>query len=286
MNSDAWSAATSERSLCGMSLLVFSCLLSSGCARPGLSVRVNPKDGLNYVRIPPGSFQMGCSQGDTECEDNEKPARDVAVSSFWIGATEVTVGAWKKVGLPLPPEVIIAGRALNPNWADDRQPIENTTWFRANEYCRAVGMRLPTEAEWEYAARSGTTGARYADDLDDIAWYANNSGRPIKDLHAFIWSSSKNAYTLLMENGNGPHRVATKRPNGYGLYDMLGNVSEHTADWDEGGKRLTAERGGSWVRSSQVSRVSRRIVTTIDEAGTFESGFRCAGDSKMMQWNR
>ena len=84
-------------------------------------------------------------------------------------------------------------------------PIVNVSWDDAQAYCGWMGGRLPTEAEWEYAARGGSTEARYGN-LDDIAWYGKNSG-------------------------NQTHDVAQKRANGFGLYDMLGNVWEWVSDW-------------------------------------------------------
>jgi len=156
--------------------------------KPGDS-KINPQDGLTYLWIPPGNFTSGCSPGDNECFPDEYPPRKVTLTrGFWLGKTEVTQAAFERL------------MGYNPSVFEGPDlPVEYVSWVEADQYCRTVGGRLPSEAEWEYAARAGTTGSRYGN-LDEIAWY---------------WGNSRST-----------HPVGQKKPNAFGLYDMLGNVVE------------------------------------------------------------
>jgi formylglycine-generating enzyme required for sulfatase activity len=236
------------------------------------TVKTNPRDGLRYVWIPPGSFQMGCSPGDTECGDNDKPPHQVTITKgFWLGQTEVTVGAYKRfagaTGRQMPAEpVFLRERPLNPGWGDEAMPIVDVTWDDAQAYCSWAGGRLPTEAEWEYAARAGSTEARYGS-LDEVAWYSANSG-------------------------DHPHPVGEKRANGFGLFDMLGNVWEWVNDWygenyyqnspsqDPSGPTSGTPRvlrGGSWVSNPSLVRASFR--DGLDPGYWYSDfGVRCGGE--------
>jgi formylglycine-generating enzyme required for sulfatase activity len=259
-------------------------------------VRVNPKDGLKYVWIPPGTFMMGCSPGDDDCYDFEKAPYKVTITEgYWLGQTEVTVGAYKRFagakGRQMPPEPDVNGRPLNPGWGDEAMPIVDVTWGDAQAYCSWVGGRLPTEAEWEYAARAGNTAARYGD-LDEIAWYVGNSGRERLD-SARIWNGGDaNYFKRLNENGNGMHEVGQKRANGLGLFDMLGNVWEWVNDWWDqnyyqnspsqdpigpASGQLRVLRGGSWVGGPKDVRVSLRNKRNPSNKD-FDLGFRCGGE--------
>jgi TonB family protein len=199
-------------------------------------------DGQIYVWIPPGAFTMGCSKGDLECSDNEKPPHTEQIANgFWLGRTEVTQAAYQRV------------THGNPSvHKGDLLPVDSVTWNDAANYCSAIGGRLPREAEWEYAARgrAGITAARYGS-LDAIAWHLGNSG-----------------------GENQP--VARKQPNAFGLYDMLGNVWEWTEDSYEG-TALKVVRGGARSAGPSSARVSYRNKVE-PSLGNDDKGFRCAGD--------
>ena len=224
------------------------------------AVRINPNDGQPYVWIAPGEFEMGCSPGDNECKGDEKGRQFVRVRithGFWLGQTEVTQAAYEKT----------VGHKLFP-FKGPQHPVEGVNWYEAQEYCEAAGGRLPTEAEWEYAAR-GRVGARYGQ-LDAIAWYSGNSG-------------------------NQTHPVRQKRPNSWGLYDMLGNVKEWVADWYEKNYYQTLPspatdptgpasgvqrvlRGGCWNDGPGDVRASSRDFS-IPGNRSVGYGFRCVRDA-------
>ena len=215
---------------------------------------VNPKDGLTYVRIPPGSFTMGCSAGDAECRADERPSHRVDVPAFWLGQTEVTGAAYHRVAPSSP---------FSANEA--KLPAVGLSWMDAKTYCAAVGGRLPTEGEWEYAARGGAA-APYYGVPSKIAWYAANSG-------------------------DARHEVATLQANAYGLYDMLGNASEWVLDryynqYDLeapaignveqplAGNATAVTRGGFWESEAPDIRVSRRAEMEKDDPAPM-GGVRC-----------
>jgi formylglycine-generating enzyme required for sulfatase activity len=172
----------------------------------------------------------------------------------------------------MPSEPKFGGRSLNPGWKDESQPMTMVSWEDAAAYCSWAGGRLPTEAEWEYAARAGTAGPRYGE-LDAIAWYADISGKERIDAQRISKQGGATYVARLQQNENRPHGVGQKQPNGWGLYDMLGNVYEWVADWygadyygvskgpdPQGppGGEFRAVRGGSWGVFARFVRASYR----------------------------
>lgn len=186
---------------------------------------------LEFREIPGGSFMMGSPKDEPGREADEGPQHQQEVADFWMSSTEITWGLYSlfleqtdfdvpQKGTDVELEVdAISGAtvpyvdmSLGMGTAKD-QPVGNVTWLAATRFTQWLSAvtgkfyRLPTEAEWEYAARAGTATAypfgEQPQDLDTYAWYAGNSD-------------------------GSYHRVASKEPNAYGLYDMLGNVAEWT----------------------------------------------------------
>jgi formylglycine-generating enzyme required for sulfatase activity len=229
---------------------------------------------------------------------NENPRHRVIISKgFWMGQTEVTVGAYKKYAKTTerksPKELVLAApeRFRDERYPQsDNHPVAFVSWEDAMQYCEWAGGRLPTEAEWEYSARAGSKTARYGN-LDDIAWYADNSGH--LRLNSNELQDSQLRRQRLKDNQNDTHPVGKKVHNFFGFYDMLGNVSEYCEDWyDEKYYEVSVERdpvgpsngkfrvirgGEYWSRPLGV-RVSRRSYMLPDHR--FKSlGFRCVLDS-------
>ena len=255
-------------------------VIATGWPQAGAAgaVRANPNDRLSYVWIPPGTFTMGCSVGDDECFDDEKPAHNVTISrGFWIAQTLVTQRAYERV----------TGSAPS-HFKGKQMPVEMVNWNDAQDYCRVLEMRLPTEAEWEYAARAGSIVARYGD-LDAIAWYTGTSGPRAVDGTTLYQTDPKNYEDNLIAQGNHPHAVGGKQANAWQLYDMLGNVWEWTSDWfdknyyahsgvrDPTGPATGTNRvlrGGAWDDNARNIRLSNRYSLAPDSR-RFYAGFRC-----------
>jgi formylglycine-generating enzyme required for sulfatase activity/serine/threonine protein kinase len=207
---------------------------------------------IELAWIPEGTFQMGCSPDDEDCNGDERPTHQVQLDGFWLGRSEVTQGQWKAV----------MGSNPSTNEGDDR-PVDGVRWDDARDFTRKAGqeLRLPTEAEWEYAARGGVDEPTYGP-IDSVAWTSWNSG-------------------------SESHPVAQKRSNAFGLFDMLGNVWEWCQDrYDlypaqavanpqttEGEYGVT--RGGSYFRAPRYSRASARNGVKPSYLAT-DLGFRVA----------
>ena len=234
-------------------------------------VEVKPKNqdfvetvkGLNMkmIFVEGGTFQMGAtSEQGSDVDSDEKPAHSVTLDSYYIAETEVTQAQWRAI------------MGTNPsNWSDDNRPVENVSWDDAQEFCRKLsqltGKRytLPTEAQWEYAARGGRKSKSYkysgSNTINDVAWYDSNSSHTT-------------------------HSVKQKQPNELGLYDMSGNVWERCSDWygsyssssqtnptgpSSGSYRVL--RGGSWNHYAWNCRVSDRGNADPSYSG-YDVGFR------------
>ncbi len=213
---------------------------------------------IEMMLVPGGTFMMGCSPGDAECGGDESPAHEVTLTNaFYIGKTEVTQAQWQ------------AKMGSNPSAFDGQpnNPVEQVSWDTIQSFNSATGLRLPTEAEWEFACRAGTTTARYGV-LNDIAWYYSNS----------------------FGTTGGTRPVATKLPNALGLYDTLGNVQEWCQDWyggtysagsvtnptgpATGSYRLL--RGGNWNYKTKNCRASERNNASTPDFIISDIGFRVA----------
>lgn len=221
--------------------------------------------GIEFRLIPPGTFMMGSEDGEAD----QKPVHEVRFTKpFYLGVYEVTNAQWKAVMGGEPPS----------QWKDDDRPVETVKWTDAVAFCQKLSVmpeeqkagrvyRLPTEAEWEYACRAGTT----------TKWVSGNDEAILGD---FAWfDSNSNSQT---------HPAGQKKPNSWGLYDMHGNVWEWCGDWyglyaaeavadpqgpDSGSSRVI--RGGSWYRSAGYCRsVDRYGVEPSDRDD--DAGFRLA----------
>ena len=199
----------------------------------------------NMVYVQGGTFMMGADASNKDAYKDEKPAHQVTLSSYYICKYEVTQALWQEV------------MGSNPsNFKGDNLPVENVSWNDCQEFISKLNAltgqhyRLPTEAEWEFAARGGNSSRGYkysgSNTLSDVAWYDDNSG-------------------------NKTHLVGTKSPNELGLYDMIGNVREWCSDWygdynssaqtnPAGPSRGTYRvyRGGGWFDNARLCRASCR----------------------------
>ncbi len=221
---------------------------------------------LAMVWVPPGSFEMGDGSSDEDSWDDERPQTKVTFTQgFWLGKTEVTQAQWEAV------------MENNPSkFRGGNLPVEQVSWDDAMEFCRKLTRMaseagalipgyeysLPTEAQWEYACRAGTT-TPHAGELEALAWYYENSG-------------------------HRTHPVGTKEANAWGFHDMHGNVSELCHDWygqypggevedpagtDSGWGRIY--RGGDWSNTRSSLRSASRSWN-LPRISNYFIGFRLA----------
>jgi formylglycine-generating enzyme required for sulfatase activity len=210
---------------------------------------IHPKTGMELIHIPGGTFLMGAPVGEREADNDERPQHTVTLSPFYLGKFPVTNDQYARFlaenpGAPEP------GHWANRAYNQANQPVVGVSWDQARAYAEWAGLRLPTEAEWEYACRGGSKG-RYCSgnteaDLDRVGWSRANSGGRL-------------------------HAVGEKEPNAWGIHDMHGNVWEWCADWygpyqaeaqtnpvgpDEGQVRVV--RGGGWDGGAGDCRSAQR----------------------------
>ena len=241
-----------------------------------LSGQTQPLIELLWVRIPAGVFQIGCVPDDTECLDNERPRHEVTLTNpFDMMATEVTVAQYltfsRATGHPLPAQ---------PNFVQTGDhPIVLVDWDDAAAFCDWSGGRLPTEAEWEYAARGGHEGRVY--------WWGNELSR---DWANFGAAECCDGAVGGADQWFNTAPVGSLPPNDFGLFDMSGNVWEWVADWHgpyaaeptvdpqgAAGGLGRVLRGGSWLNFPGGLRVSVRLVFA-PMGQTSNVGVRCARD--------
>ena len=260
--------------------------LRAAIVASGLAWRVRDNGtNIEMLLVPAGTFTMGCSPSrQYGCASDENPTHQVTLSAFYMGKTEVTQAQW------------VAKMGSNPSWfvpanaysSDTTKPVEHVSWDMIQVFNSATSLRLPTEAEWEYAYRAGTTTAFHSypaqptgfnEDsiLDNIAWYGSNSG-------------------------SQTHAVGGKLANGLGLHDMSGNVYEWCQDrlgpYSSGSVTnptgptdtdistfgapaysgiVRMHRGGAWNSNSGGCMASRRrYFGTGDDDYELIRGFRAA----------
>jgi len=283
--------------------------------RPGFTVAqstpqpwTDPKTGLLYIYIPAGSFMMGCAGvgGKAGCQPEEIPRHKVTFTrAFWMSQTEVTVGQFQKlvestnhvtdaekagfVGNRWVNVTGVSWRKPNIKQGPDH-PVVCVSWNDAAAFSRWAEARLPTEAEWEYAARGGRADEVYAWGQGLIT--PNPEGKHYGNLADLSGAKKWGWRYIPGHNDQSPETAPVGKylPNGFGLFDMIGNVWEWCADGrrfyedqeetDPAGPMFAsrkAQRGSSWASFPPETRISARPVNAADYT-TFHTGFRCARD--------
>jgi formylglycine-generating enzyme required for sulfatase activity len=219
---------------------------------------IDRRSGITFVLVPAGDFMMGSETSDPEAQLEEMPAHHVTLTKpFYLGCTEVTQLQWKALTAEEPS--YFGGRPNNP--------VERVSWNNAVSVAPVLGYRLPTEAEWEFACRGGVDDSRYGP-LNSIAWWGNGFGG---------------------SSGWGTNPVATKLPNPFGLYDMIGNVWEPCQDYwgpydskpaiDPTGPTTGSDRvahSGDWYWPAKGNRAPFRLPVQPESQGLASAGVRYA----------
>ncbi|HEY6952051.1 MAG TPA: SUMF1/EgtB/PvdO family nonheme iron enzyme [Bacteroidota bacterium] len=244
---------------------------SRSAGHNALNTGVDTSLGIKWVHVDGGKLRMG---NDNGLAPDESPEHDVVLSSFDIGATEITFDQYDRFC-----DSTRRQKPKDNGWGRGSQPVINVNWNDAYEFCRwasamsGTTVRLPTEAEWEYAARGGTKSRGYAfsggNRVEEVGWDGENSDHK-------------------------PHAVAGKLPNELGIYDMTGNVWEWCADWyaddyysvsparnpkGPASGQYHVLRGGSWTSTEEYCHITTRSALRSDYVSV-SNGFRVVREGK------
>lgn len=235
---------------------------------------------IEMAEVKGGSFEMGCNEQRRECEEDDLPVHNVYLNDFYIGKYEITFEQYdlfcENTGREKPDD---------NNWGRNNRPVINVNWLDATAFCEWLSKvsgknyRLPTEAEWEYAAKGGTESKDFlyagSNDISEVAWFSADSSKQVNELVHY----------------NKTQEVGSKEPNELNIFDMSGNVWEWCADgYDKEfyqhsplsnpkGTGLTAVcRGGSWYNPANYSITTNRDYDSR-EVKDNDLGFRvvCGG---------
>lgn len=231
--------------------------------------RVNSKDRQSYVYIPAGKFLMGCAKDDTKCEEHEKPQHEVTLTkAFWMGQTEVTVEGYKAFLEKTDPKRKLPRAPVeHEGWRNTNLPMPAFSYADASAFCKFVGGRLPTEAEWEYAARAGKPNEIVPLSAENAREKANFYGKKGNDRFDYV------------------AQVKQFDPNAFGLFDMAGNLWEMTADYYDKGYYATSSKADPKGPESGKERVLRGGSWDSDPAKHLRISFRGKGNgSNAVGW--
>jgi formylglycine-generating enzyme required for sulfatase activity len=225
---------------------------------------------MKFVAVPKGCFEMGSPDSEAGRYTNEGPVHRVCINAFDLGEYAVTQGQWRRV--------MIFPNTAEPSYfkGTDRLPVESVNWVEAKRFVWLMSFfghrdyRLPSEAEWEYAARAGTRASRYwGDSIDGGCAYENIADQNLKQSEPDFLTE----YANCADGYPGTAPVGSFKPNPWGLYDMLGNVANWVEDCfssyretQTDGRAITSDscenrvvRGGSWDETLRAVRAASRI---------------------------